>query len=89
MRGWPERWRTVWLYLDSMCPRMMRIAVILARLFEHEDGIVAFVRSYRIADFVFACRFGALDSLTEAFGERGKMDKCTFCAGGPDRAWFC
>jgi len=33
----------------------------------------------------FACPFGApqFPSAT-AFGSRGKMDKCTFCAGGPE-----
>ncbi|GAD79084.1 formate dehydrogenase FDH3 subunit beta [Vibrio ezurae] len=32
---------------------------------------------------LFACPFGAPQfPHTSAFGERGKMDKCTFCAGG-------
>ena len=33
----------------------------------------------------YACPFGAPQFPTEgAFGSRGKMDKCTFCAGGPE-----
>lgn len=33
----------------------------------------------------YACPFGAPQFPEEsAFGQRGKMDKCTFCAGGPE-----
>lgn len=33
----------------------------------------------------YACPFGAPQyPKMEAFGGRGKMDKCTFCAGGPE-----
>ena len=33
---------------------------------------------------LFACPFGAPQFPKQgAFAERGKMDKCTFCAGGP------
>src|SRR5574337_487756 len=33
----------------------------------------------------YACPFGAPQfPQTGTFGLRGKMDKCTFCAGGPD-----
>ncbi|MFZ0789522.1 MAG: 4Fe-4S dicluster domain-containing protein, partial [Chromatiaceae bacterium] len=33
----------------------------------------------------YACPFGAPQFPTEgAYGSRGKMDKCTFCAGGPE-----
>ncbi|MCP5265957.1 MAG: 4Fe-4S dicluster domain-containing protein [Burkholderiaceae bacterium] len=33
----------------------------------------------------YACPFGAPQyPKAEAFGVRGKMDKCTFCAGGPE-----
>jgi formate dehydrogenase iron-sulfur subunit len=33
----------------------------------------------------YACPFGAPQFPQEgAFGQRGKMDKCTFCAGGPE-----
>jgi len=35
----------------------------------------------------YACPFGAPQfPETGAFGSRGKMDKCTFCAGGPEQA---
>ena len=34
----------------------------------------------------YACPFGAPQfPQTSAFGMRGKMDKCTFCAGGPEK----
>ena len=34
----------------------------------------------------FACPFGAPQFPTQSsFGSRGKMDKCTFCAGGPEK----
>ena len=34
---------------------------------------------------LFACPFGAQQFIQQsAFAERGKMDKCTFCAGGPE-----
>ena len=34
----------------------------------------------------YACPFGAPQfPTTGAFGSRGKMDKCTFCAGGPEK----
>lgn len=34
---------------------------------------------------LYACPFGAPQYPQEsAFGARGKMDKCTFCAGGPE-----
>lgn len=34
---------------------------------------------------LYACPFGAPQfPQKEAFGARGKMDKCTFCAGGPN-----
>jgi formate dehydrogenase iron-sulfur subunit len=34
---------------------------------------------------LFACPFGAPQFPKKgAFGSRGKMDKCTFCAGGPE-----
>ena len=36
-------------------------------------------------DCFYACPFGAPQfPQTGAFGVRGKMDKCTFCAGGPE-----
>ena len=34
----------------------------------------------------YACPFGAPQfPKNEAFGSRGKMDKCTFCEGGPEQ----
>ena len=36
----------------------------------------------------YACPFGAPQFPSEsAFGSRGKMDKCTFCAGGPEETF--
>jgi len=35
---------------------------------------------------LFACPFGAPQFPSDgAFGSRGKMDKCTFCSGGPEK----
>lgn len=51
-----------------------------------EDGIVLHNKDQCIGCgyCLFACPFGAPQfPTTAAFGERGKMDKCTFCAGGP------
>lgn len=51
-----------------------------------EDGIVLHNKETCIGCgyCLFACPFGAPQfPKTNAFGERGKMDKCTFCAGGP------
>ncbi len=52
-----------------------------------EDGIVLHNKDLCIGCgyCLFACPFGAPQFPQEsAFGERGKMDKCTFCAGGPE-----
>ncbi|MBE1274926.1 MULTISPECIES: formate dehydrogenase FDH3 subunit beta [Enterovibrio] len=52
-----------------------------------EDGIVLHNKDLCIGCgyCLFACPFGAPQfPKEEAFGERGKMDKCTFCAGGPE-----
>ena len=40
---------------------------------------------YWVWDCFYACPFGA-PQFPQAgnFGSRGKMDKCTFCAGGPE-----
>ncbi len=51
-----------------------------------DDGIVLHNKETCIGCgyCLFACPFGAPQfPKTGAFGERGKMDKCTFCAGGP------
>ncbi|MFH0229020.1 formate dehydrogenase FDH3 subunit beta [Vibrio diabolicus] len=64
------------------------MAVCPADCFEHtEDGIVLHNKDLCIGCgyCLFACPFGAPQfPKQETFGERGKMDKCTFCAGGPE-----
>lgn len=64
------------------------MAVCPADCFVHtEDGIVLHNKNLCIGCgyCLFACPFGAPQFPKQtAFGERGKMDKCTFCAGGPE-----
>ncbi|CAH0525966.1 formate dehydrogenase FDH3 subunit beta [Vibrio hippocampi] len=64
------------------------VAVCPADCFEYtEDGIVRHNKDLCIGCgyCLFACPFGAPQFPKQsAFGERGKMDKCTFCAGGPE-----
>ncbi|HEQ3589904.1 TPA: 4Fe-4S dicluster domain-containing protein [Vibrio harveyi] len=64
------------------------MAVCPADCFEHtENGIVLHNKDLCIGCgyCLFACPFGAPQFPKQAsFGERGKMDKCTFCAGGPN-----
>ncbi|EOB4260175.1 formate dehydrogenase FDH3 subunit beta [Vibrio vulnificus] len=64
------------------------MAVCPADCFEHtEEGIVLHNKDLCIGCgyCLFACPFGAPQFPKQAsFGERGKMDKCTFCAGGPN-----
>ncbi|CAM4228290.1 formate dehydrogenase FDH3 subunit beta [Vibrio neonatus] len=61
-------------------------AVCPADCFEYTpDGILLHNKDLCIGCgyCLFACPFGAPQfPHTTAFGERGKMDKCTFCAGG-------
>ncbi len=52
-----------------------------------EDGLVLHDKDLCIGCgyCFYACPFGALQFPSEGlFGARGKMDKCTFCAGGPE-----
>lgn len=64
------------------------MAVCPADCFYHtDDGIVLHNKDLCIGCgyCLFACPFGAPQfPKTAAFGDRGKMDKCTFCAGGPE-----
>ncbi|MFG0774057.1 formate dehydrogenase FDH3 subunit beta [Vibrio plantisponsor] len=64
------------------------MAVCPADCFVHtEDGIVLHNKDLCIGCgyCLFACPFGAPQFPKQtAFGERGKMDKCTFCGGGPE-----
>ncbi len=42
-------------------------------------------RLHRLRLLLYACPFGAPQFPSQGtFGARGKMDKCTFCAGGPE-----
>ena len=64
------------------------MAVCPADCFERTaDGIVLHDKNLCIGCgyCLFACPFGAPQfPQKEAFSERGKMDKCTYCAGGPN-----
>ncbi len=55
--------------------------------YQNEDGIVLHSKDLCIGCgyCFYACPFGA-PQFPQAgnFGSRGKMDKCTFCAGGPE-----
>lgn len=55
-----------------------------------EDGIVLHNKDTCIGCgyCFYACPFGAPQFPKKtAFGSRGKMDKCTFCAGGPEETF--
>ncbi len=59
-------------------------------IYQREDGIVLVSKSTCIGcGYCFmACPFGAPQFPSgKVFGARGAMDKCTFCAGGPEETF--
>ncbi len=59
-------------------------------IYEREDGIVLVNKKTCIGcGYCFmACPFGAPQFPSgKVFGARGAMDKCTFCAGGPEKTF--
>lgn len=67
---------------DAPCAAVCPVDVFYTR----DDGVVLHDKERCIGCgyCLFACPFGAPQFPQQgAFGRRGKMDKCTFCAGGP------
>jgi formate dehydrogenase iron-sulfur subunit len=57
--------------------------------YQTDDGVVLHSKDVCIGCgyCLFACPFGAPQfPKASTYGSRGKMDKCTFCAGGPEQA---
>ena len=68
---------------DAPCIAVCPVSCI----YQQPDGIVLHNKDVCIGCgyCFYACPFGAPQfPQTSAFGVRGKMDKCTFCAGGPE-----
>jgi len=68
---------------DAPCIAVCPVDVI----YSTDDGVVLHDKDGCIGCgyCFFACPFGAPQfPSNSAFGSRGKMDKCTFCAGGPE-----
>ncbi|MDR1911240.1 MAG: formate dehydrogenase FDH3 subunit beta, partial [Helicobacteraceae bacterium] len=68
---------------DAPCQQICPTDCIYIR----EDGVVLHDKKKCIgcSYCLFACPFGAPQFPKNGiFGVKGKMDKCTFCAGGPD-----
>jgi formate dehydrogenase major subunit len=68
---------------DAPCIAVCPVDVI----YQTEDGIVLHSKDLCIGCgyCFYACPFGAPQfPQTGNYGSRGKMDKCTFCAGGPE-----
>ena len=68
---------------DAPCIAVCPVSCI----YQRPDGVVLHNKDTCIGCgyCFYACPFGAPQfPQTSAFGVRGKMDKCTFCAGGPE-----
>src|ERR1700676_28125 len=68
---------------DAPCAAVCPVTCI----FSTDEGVVLHSKDICIGCgyCFYACPFGAPQfPKTSNFGSRGKMDKCTFCAGGPE-----
>ena len=77
--------QSLWL-VCTVLTRLVWLSVLSIVLPNRRRGRVALKRPvYRLWLLFYACPFGA-PQFPQAgnFGSRGKMDKCTFCAGGPE-----
>ena len=72
-----------WHCDDAPCAKICPVDCFYIRA----DGIVLHDKNKCIgcSYCLYACPFGAPQfAKQEPFGVKGKMDKCTYCAGGPD-----
>jgi formate dehydrogenase iron-sulfur subunit len=72
-----------WHCEDAPCAKICPVDCFYIRA----DGVVLHDKSKCIgcSYCLYACPFGAPQfAKQEPFGVKGKMDKCTFCAGGPE-----